>query len=205
MGIGNPVSQRHGVSPQAFGRFRIRTADHAVDRMEDDTEYDIAVARVTDAAPDCETRLRGVIEATLHRHATTSARITIALVDDARIARLNEEHLGHSGPTDVLAFDLRDSAGADRTHEPGSEPRDKNTCAPDLEGEIVVSVDTAIREASARGHGVVAELSLYAVHGTLHLLGYGDADEAEAARMHKIEDEILSSVGLGVVYGADLP
>lgn len=70
-----------------------------------------------------------------------------------------------------------------------------------LEGDIIVSADTAAREAEARGHDLAAELALYAVHGALHLLGYDDADPADAQRMHDMEDEVLSAVGIGPVYG----
>lgn len=97
------------------------------------------------------------------------------------MAQLNEKHLGHHGPTDVLTFDLGDG---------GTE----------IEGEIVISLDTARREAKRRGHSTSAEVALYAVHGALHLLGYDDHDPRRAARMHRMEDEILQSVGLRAVY-----
>jgi probable rRNA maturation factor len=47
---------------------------------------------------------------------------------------------------------------------------------------------------------VEAELALYAVHGTLHLLGYDDRRKADAKRMHDMEDEILSSIGWGPIF-----
>ena len=108
----------------------------------------------------------------------------MALVNDATMARLNRKHLGHNGPTDVLSFDLRDDVNTNTT----------------VDGEIVMSVDMAARQARQRGHTVEAELALYAVHGTLHLLGYDDRRKADAARMHEMEDEILYSIGFGTVY-----
>ena len=158
--------------------------------MEDDSPYDIAIARASGPAPVSDECLAGAIRATLCRHQTPAAQISVALVDDPCIAELNETHLHHRGPTDVLAFDLRDDA-EDETAEVARGP---------LEGEIVVSVDTAAREAEARGHGFDAEVALYVVHGTLHLLGYDDQVEADAVRMHAVEDEILASVGVGPVY-----
>lgn len=158
--------------------------------MEDDVPYDIAIARASGPAPVSDECLAGAIRATLSRHQAPAAQISVALVDDSTIAELNETHLNHRGPTDVLAFDLRDEVenGTVRvTHAP-------------LEGEIVVSVDTAAREAEARGHALEAELALYVVHGTLHLLGYDDRLEADAARMHALEDEILASIGVGPAY-----
>ena len=160
--------------------------------MEDDPEYDIAFAGLVPSPLRSTDNLRRAAEATLARHGIRTAHLSIALVDDARMARLHERHLGHQGSTDVLTFDLGNGSN-------GNAGSDHNTV---IDGEIVVSVDTAIREAEARGHSVDAELALYVVHGTLHLLGYDDGDDGAAARMHRIEDEILVQIGLGVVYGA---
>lgn len=98
------------------------------------------------------------------------------------MALLNERHLGHHGSTDVLTFDLGDGGA-------------------DIEGEIVISLDMARREAKRRGHSAQAEVALYAVHGVLHLLGYDDHDPRHAARMHRMEDEILQACGMGKVFG----
>ena len=158
--------------------------------MEDDSPYDITIARASGPAPVSDECLAGAICDALRRHQTPAAQISVALVDDSRIAELNETHLHHCGPTDVLAFDLRDHA----------EEETAGVVRGPLEGEIVVSVDTASREAQARGHGFDAELALYVVHGTLHLLGYDDRVEADAVHMHTVEDEILTSIGMGPVY-----
>ena len=69
------------------------------------------------------------------------------------------------------------------------------------EGGLVGSADTAKRRAEERAHPVAAELALYVVHGTLHLLGMDDATEQEAMKMHEMEDEILAAIGVGRVYG----
>ncbi len=166
-------------------------------RMEEDSEYEIAVAHVCQGTPDCDALLRKAVAAALRRHQTAAARISVALVDDARIAALNQLHLHHEGATDVLTFDLRDGVA------PGAAPDGRVPAA--LDGEIVISVDTAAREARARGHDVDAELALHAVHGTLHLLGYDDRTEQTAVRMHALEDEILTQIGVGAVYGTGLP
>lgn len=131
--------------------------------------------------------LRRVVRFALVRHHVMGAEISIALVADARMAELNERHLGHVGPTDVLSFDFAAS-------EAGGGPRSF------IEGEVVVSVETAVRQAAQRGHAVGAEVALYAVHGVLHLLGYDDRTPADAQRMHGLEDEILEAVGLGRVF-----
>ena len=159
--------------------------------MEGEADYDIAIAHVSGSVRIAKVQLRSAIEAALRRHQTPKALISLALVGDAHIARLSGTYLHREGPTDVLAFDLRDADVAGQSH------------CPSLEGEIVVSVETAAREANARGHTLEAELALYAVHGTLHLLGYDDHTEKGAVRMHEMEDEILTSIGIGAVFRSD--
>lgn len=166
--------------------------------MEDDPAYDIAIVRVKappGGEPMADAPLHEAITAALRRHHVPTAQISVALVDDARMAELNRRHLNHEGSTDVLAFDLRDGIDDPRGDSDGP-PVDG------LDGEIVLSIETAAREARRRGHGIDAEAALYAVHGVLHLLGYDDHREQDADRMHAVEDEILSSLGMGAVFGA---
>jgi probable rRNA maturation factor len=129
-------------------------------------------------------QFRRAVTYVLRQHACRAARIDVALVDDRHIAELNQRYLAHTGPTDVLSFDLSD---APVTGHP--------------QGAIVLSWETAAREAARRGHSVLAEALLYAVHGTLHLLGYDDRTRRDAARMHAEENRILTALGWGAVYG----
>lgn len=129
--------------------------------------------------------LRRAVKAALRAHGVQRAKVGLRLVSDEEMASMNQKHLSHEGPTDVLTFDLRDE-GAD--------------C--DLEGEIALSVETAGREAESLGHSLDAELALYAVHGVLHLLNYQDDSRDAAATMHEMEDRILGSLGLGAVYAS---
>ncbi len=171
--------------------------------MESDPTYDISVVRKNgetisspgddqgETAIDCEAPLRAAVTATLRRHQIREARIVVALVNDADMRLLNQEHLGHDEATDVLAFDLRD------------EEAGKNSGNAKVEGDLVLSTETAVREAKRRGHDLAAELCLYAVHGTLHFLGFDDHTEDGATRMHEIEDSILVELGVGRVFHPD--
>lgn len=150
--------------------------------IEDDPPLQLTFTHVHKGAAEFEQTLRHTAEESLSRQNVNRATINIAIVSDEEIARLNERHLNHQGPTDVLSFKL-------------SEETDAN-----LEGELVVSYDTAFREAHSRKHSVEAELSLYITHGLLHLMGYDDATDQQAGEMHDIEDEILASVGMKDVY-----
>ena len=145
--------------------------------------YQIEVSRRAPAGEVDDGRLLRALELALRRQGCGRARLEVALVDDAEIARLHERYLRQAGPTDVLSFDLS---------EPGQEG---------LDGQVVVSVETARREARRRDHGVEAEVVLYGLHGTLHLLGYDDATPDQAERMHRMEDELLTELGFGAVYG----
>ena len=161
--------------------------------MDDDPEYDIAVTHRSGEELADGALLADAVRAVLRRHRTPRATISLILVDDTTIAGLNARHLDHQGSTDVLTFDLS------REREGASAP------ATGVEGEIVMSVDTAAREARTRGHRVEAELALYAIHGVLHLLGYDDHDDAGAATMHEVEDAVLVSIGVGSVYRTPTP
>jgi probable rRNA maturation factor len=103
----------------------------------------------------------------------------VALVDDRAIAGLHARFLGVRGPTDVLTF-------------PGGEGA----------SEIVVSGETALREARARGVAPLHELLLYVVHGALHLMGHDDRTPRARARMRAAERAALRRLGLGDVFGA---
>ncbi len=105
-----------------------------------------------------------------------SAWLSVAVVDDDEITRLNCRFLGRDRSTDVLAF-------------PYAGGRD---C---LEGEVVVNAEEALRQAEGRSHGPQDELLLYAVHGLLHLLGYDDADARQRKAMHERELAHLLSCG----------
>jgi probable rRNA maturation factor len=125
------------------------------------------------------------VKVALRSHGISRAKIGLFLVSDEEIALMNEKHLGHEGPTDVLTFDLREGSAE-----------------ADIEGEIALSVDTARREAEKHSHGVEAELALYAVHGVLHLLQYQDDNAQAATLMHETEDRILDTLGLGAVFAS---
>jgi probable rRNA maturation factor len=102
------------------------------------------------------------------------AHVEIAVVGDGEIRRLNARYRRVRRRTDVLAFPLE----APATPEP-------------LLGQLVVSADTARRQARRLGVPLALELDLLVTHGTLHLVGYDDRDPVEADLMHRREREIL--------------
>ena len=111
-----------------------------------------------------------------------SAEISIVLVDDQRIQELNREYRKADRPTDVLAFSQLEG-------EPAKAPEDRVAL-----GDVVVSIDTAERQAAEQRHALENELDLLIIHGVLHLLGYDDETEADAAEMRRHEKRILDEL-----------
>ncbi|MEX0820154.1 MAG: rRNA maturation RNase YbeY [Pirellulaceae bacterium] len=105
-----------------------------------------------------------------------TADVSVAIVDDALIRDLNRKYLQHDYATDVLSF-LLSGLG---------EP---------MEGEIVVSADTAAREAVRYEWSVADELLLYVIHGALHLVGYDDASDEQRETMRRKERDYLAELG----------
>lgn len=122
--------------------------------------------------------LRSLVEGVLRGEGVALASISLALVDDATIHRVNREHLAHDYPTDVISFVLSDEGDAA------------------LSGELVVSTETAARVAAEIGAPAWNEVALYVAHGLLHLCGYDDLDEESAAVMRQREDAALARKGL---------
>lgn len=114
----------------------------------------------------------------------TSADITIVLVDDAEISEYNERFRAVEGPTDVLAFDM--NKGEEHYENGGTSlPR------ADVWGDILISVDTAERQAAAEGHGLAWELAWLVAHGVLHICGHEDKTEEQLALMQERQTQIL--------------
>ncbi|MCP9916439.1 rRNA maturation RNase YbeY [Cyanobium sp. ATX 6F1] len=109
----------------------------------------------------------------------------LQLVDDAAIAELNADWRQHSGPTDVLAFAALDEALEDAPPMPlplGMDDDEPGREALEL-GDIVISLETAERQALEHGHSLDQELRFLASHGLLHLLGWDHPDEPSLAAM----------------------
>jgi len=113
----------------------------------------------------------------LESHVSKNANVVVAVVDDAQIHQLNVRHLQHDYPTDVLSYALEETAQY-------------------LEGEIVVSAQTATRNAPQYGWSARDELTLYAVHGALHLAGFRDDTQENKAEMRHAEQRVMARLGL---------
>ena len=106
----------------------------------------------------------------------SDSELSIALVNDDEIAALNSEHRAKSGPTDVLSFSLLEGQ---QTEHRGR-----------LLGDVIISVETAARQARTAHRALNDELARLLIHGTLHLLGW-DHEQPEEARRMRAEERRL--------------
>jgi probable rRNA maturation factor len=118
------------------------------------------------------------------------AEVELTLAADAEMERLNFDHMGERGPTDVLSFPLHewslDGRQSHLTDDDGASPP-----GPLLLGDVVIDLDQALRQSAEGDWGVTEELVLLAIHGTLHLLGHDHAEMDEEERMRELEHLVL--------------
>ncbi len=108
------------------------------------------------------------------------AELSVVLTGDTGIAELNERYLNRQGPTNVIAFPQQEGEQAGLT--------------PGLLGDVVVSLDTARREAAENGLDPDEHLVRLVIHGLLHLLGHDhEHDENEAKAMEELTETLLAS------------
>lgn len=93
--------------------------------------------------------------------------VVVTIVSDRRIDRIHRDFMAIEGATDVITFE---------------------------HGDVVVSADTALREALGRGYRVEVELGLYVVHGFLHLNGFDDRSQAPREEMQRVQEVVWSEV-----------
>ncbi|MEH1870209.1 rRNA maturation RNase YbeY [Nostoc sp.] len=119
-----------------------------------------------------------------------SYEIGLRLTDDTQIQELNAQYRQQNKPTDVLAFAALEV----------DFPQSKEMLAsvPLYLGDIIVSVDTAQRQAQQQEHSLPTELAWLVSHGLLHLLGWDHPDEESLGRMLEQQVRLLNAVGIPI-------
>ena len=138
-------------------------------------KFEIHIFNDTERKRIPRVKMRRVIENVLRgekwrKETISSATVSVILVDDAKIHAMNIEFLQHDYPTDIITFPLEEDC---------------------IDGELYISVDTAAKQAADYGVSLTNELMRLAAHGTLHLVGYDDATEAERKEMSRLEDHYI--------------
>ena len=112
------------------------------------------------------------------------SELSLELIGDARIRRLNREYRQQDRVTDVLAFPIREAVA----------PQVRNSRT-NMLGDVVISLPTAIRQAQEAGRSIDDELATLLVHGVLHLCGYDhERSPREAVRMSRREQHVLQMI-----------
>ncbi len=134
--------------------------------------------------------LQKAVVAVLDHLGLDPARLTVVIGTEEQVQALNRDHRGVDRPTDVLSFPAAPETSLD--HLP---PELAGELAHYL-GDVVIAYPYAARQAARYGHPVAEELSLLAVHGVLHLLGYDHDTPQRQAEMWAVQDAVLRKLGL---------
>ncbi len=122
-----------------------------------------------------------VVERVLSAVGESRSELSLELIGDTRMRRLNREYRKKDRSTDVLAFSIREAV-MPRGMRPATE----------MLGDVVISFPTAVRQAKEAGRSIDDELAMLLVHGVLHLCGYDhERNQREAARMSRRERALL--------------
>lgn len=108
--------------------------------------------------------------------------VSLTLTDDARVHALNRDYRGIDRPTDVLAFALTE----------GEHPAPTLPGEPRLLGDVILSLDTAERQAREGGVSLAREVAWLICHGVLHLLGHDHQTPRELEAMRSLEERALA-------------
>lgn len=173
--MGRQASGKSGRAGSGAQRNAARVPSSAPEVNDAGDAGDVVVSVTTQGGP-----FEGVSAAVIRRRAgkmlahrgLRGVELSVALVNDEAIRELNRVYRHKDKPTDVLAFPMIDHA------EPGaSDPSG-------LLGDVILSIETARRQAQANRRPLLDELTMLLAHGLLHLLGYDHQTDAEEREMN---------------------
>ena len=137
------------------------------------SNYTINIENICTGVKVKKERISDLAQTVLSNEGVLAAEISIVIVDDEYIIRLNQEYLNKNTTTDVLSFRLTDDTG------------DK------LEGEVYANIEQITRQASDYHVLLEDEISRIVIHGVLHLLGFDDQTGEQKKIMTEKEDQYL--------------
>ena len=129
--------------------------------------------------------VRRIADAMLVELDLAEAELSVLLTNDAEIHALNREHRQKDKPTDVLSFPLEEGEGTLKDFRAGQVR---------LLGDVVISLDTAARQAKGRKRELLPEVRFLLAHGLLHLLGYDHANPPEKKQMDALTRRLVRAV-----------
>ena len=123
----------------------------------------------------CKRKIKKLITLFEDIHKCNIDTISISFINDKEMVKLNKEHLKHEGSTDIITFTYKEDLN-------------------NLDGEILICVDEAKRQARAYKVKLLDELNRLVFHGLLHLIGYNDQIKEEKSIMHRSENDLLKNL-----------
>lgn len=139
-------------------------------------------------------KIRHIISEALEIHGLNgSYEVSLSFVDDEEIRKINFQYRKKDTKTDVLSFPMFTREEIDAMINKQSQAL---SAAPELLGDIIISVPTAKAQAIEYNHSFVREICFLACHSILHLLGYDHGHEEETALMQNMERQILGKAGI---------
>ncbi len=126
-------------------------------------------------------QIRKTAQALLNALDSPDGELSILILDDPQIARLNHQYRNRQGPTNVLAFPMQEG--------------DFSDINPDLIGDVVISIETTAKEAEQMKMSIEKRFNFLLVHGILHLFGYDHEKSEEAAvKMDQKTEELIKLI-----------
>jgi probable rRNA maturation factor len=119
--------------------------------------------------------------------------VSVIIVDDTEIRAINKEHRDIDKSTDVLSFPMVEFINGELITDEGDYDMDSEEL---ILGDIIISAETAKRQASEYGHSFEREIAFLTAHSCFHLLGYDHMEEDEEKVMLEKQESILAKIGL---------
>ncbi|MCR2820433.1 rRNA maturation RNase YbeY [Lederbergia panacisoli] len=121
-------------------------------------------------------------------HIEDGTELSVMIVSNDEIKKINKEYRGKNYATDVISFAMEE-LGDDELEIKGSN-------MPRILGDIIISIDKAQEQAKEYGHSFMRELGFLTIHGFLHLLGYDHIEEEDEKKMFSRQNDLLEGYGL---------
>jgi len=124
-----------------------------------------------------------IVQCLEQENKSLSCEISLSIVDDDEIQELNKNYRGKDNPTDVLSFPMEDDINI-------------NSVDNYILGDIVISAETALKQAKEYEHSLEREIAYLVAHSMFHLMGYDHMEEIEKKKMRKKEKSVMKALEL---------
>jgi len=183
---------------KTLGGARVKESGERIYSAEGDQGKQIAIIEDEQEVFEADEALYKLIEKAAlaclkHENFLIGCKIVITLTDDKRIKEINKEFRNMDSPTDVLSFPMAEIKNGELLGPVGDYDLDDNML---ILGDLIISMETAARQAAEYGHSIEREVAFLTTHGVYHLLGYDHMDPDSEKAMIAKQEEVLDIMGL---------